>query len=235
MLSFGTTYPNLKTLVNFENLIEIKNQSKNQILIFKFTNIDEVEQFQKIFISSLNDEINDYGIILTDLNQKNKVYYLKIWEILSVDNENVTTSSFILMPNNKIFKIWKEYFENGISEYNQWKKIKQSEKQAWLELALSFQSIDYEKLKSIIEIDGIYINSLNDFFCSIGEALNGKGGYFGKDLYGFYDCLSNPEFGTQNLKTVIWNNHNKSKWKLKNKFSIILETFKEFNIDVQLR
>lgn len=120
-----------------------------------------------------------------------------------------------------------------MKEYNCWAEIKQNEKQAWLELALYFGN--YDDNKSKIEIDGNKIKSLNDFFCSIGEALNGKGGYFGRDLVGFDQCLRMfDEFGTGNLKTVVWNNHKKCKWKLKNNFNKIIETLEEFNIEVKL-
>ena len=231
MLSIGTIYPNLKSLIEFDDVIELERNHKNLNSKIELINVNNSELFIKI----LNKEDFDYGIILTDNTGKNKIYFLNNISILSKEENNIQINSFFLGTTKGIFKIWKEYFENGLTEYNQWKKVKQCEKQAWLELALSFQNINYENLKSTIEIDGVDIKSLNDFFCSIGEALNGKGGYFGRDLYGFYDCLRSPEFGTQNLKTVIWKNHKKSKWKLKNNFSRILKTFNEFNIDVQLR
>ncbi|UGT65268.1 barstar family protein [Nocardia asteroides] len=38
-------------------------------------------------------------------------------------------------------------------------------------------------------MDGRFITDRNGFFCAIGEAVNGPGGYFGSDLDGLADCL----------------------------------------------
>jgi hypothetical protein len=44
-------------------------------------------------------------------------------------------------------------------------------------------------------IDGCRIKSLDDFWLVMGEAVNGPGGYFGKNLDAFNDCLRGG-FGT---------------------------------------
>ncbi|MEU4081238.1 barnase inhibitor [Streptomyces venezuelae] len=44
-------------------------------------------------------------------------------------------------------------------------------------------------------LDGRQIRALEDFWRVIGEAINGPGGYFGRNLDAFDDCLSGG-FGT---------------------------------------
>ena len=39
------------------------------------------------------------------------------------------------------------------------------------------------------EFDGNSFQDLNGFFTAFGEMVNGKDGYFGKDLYSFDDCF----------------------------------------------
>ncbi|MDX3586350.1 barstar family protein [Streptomyces europaeiscabiei] len=39
-------------------------------------------------------------------------------------------------------------------------------------------------------LDGSQVRTLEDFWRLIGEAVNGPGGYFGKNLDAFADCLS---------------------------------------------
>lgn len=235
MLSIGIVYPNFRKLVEFENLIELKPNSKNLYSTLEFINANNPKLCLEIFKESDNHTENDFAIILTDTKGKNKAYFINEIEVISYNENSIIVNAFLLKQTNEVFKVWKEYFENGVTEFHQWKKIKNSEKKSWLEPALSFQDIDYDNQKSIIEIDGKYIKSIEDFLCIIGEALNGKGGYFGRDLYGFYDCLQDPEFGTANLKTLIWHNHKKCRWRLKKNFFKIINLLKEFNIDTQLK
>ncbi|BBX47268.1 barstar family protein [Mycobacterium cookii] len=47
----------------------------------------------------------------------------------------------------------------------------------------------------IFRIDGRKIRSVNDFYREIGSAVNGPGGYFGRNLDALADCLRGG-FGT---------------------------------------
>ncbi|WP_101948035.1 barstar family protein [Mycobacterium sp. 3519A] len=47
----------------------------------------------------------------------------------------------------------------------------------------------------VYEIDGRKIKSANDFYREIGRAVNGPGGYFGRNLDALADCLRGG-FGT---------------------------------------
>ena len=50
-------------------------------------------------------------------------------------------------------------------------------------------------LPVIFRIDGRKIKSANDFYREIGSAVNGPGGYFGRNLDALADCLRGG-FGT---------------------------------------
>src|SRR5260370_34455233 len=52
-----------------------------------------------------------------------------------------------------------------------------------------------EKLPVIYHIDGRKIRSASDLYPEIGSAVNGPGGYFGRNLDALADCLRG-EFGT---------------------------------------
>ena len=52
-----------------------------------------------------------------------------------------------------------------------------------------------EKKPVIFQIDGRKIKSANDFYREIGSAVNGPGGYFGRNLDALADCLRGG-FGT---------------------------------------
>ncbi len=55
------------------------------------------------------------------------------------------------------------------------------------------------------ELDGTHITDEASFFCAIGEAVNGPGGYFGAGLDGLSDCLCGG-FGAKVPFTLIWKN-----------------------------
>jgi RNAse (barnase) inhibitor barstar len=54
----------------------------------------------------------------------------------------------------------------------------------------------------VYALSGERIHSLDDFWTVIGEAINGPGGYFGRNLDAFADCLGGG-FGTPEQGYVI--------------------------------
>ena len=61
-------------------------------------------------------------------------------------------------------------------------------------------------MKKIYELDGDKIKSLEDFFAVFGEMVNGKGGYFGKNMDSFDDCLFGG-YGLDEQVEIEWKNH----------------------------
>lgn len=61
-------------------------------------------------------------------------------------------------------------------------------------------------------IDGAEVTGLDSFWRVIGEAVNGPGGYFGRNLDSFADCLSGG-FGTPDDGdfAVEWRDHEASR------------------------
>lgn len=61
-------------------------------------------------------------------------------------------------------------------------------------------------------LDGTQIRTLADFWRAIGEAINGPGGYFGRNLDAFADCLSGG-FGApdDDDHVVEWRDHRVSR------------------------
>jgi len=63
---------------------------------------------------------------------------------------------------------------------------------------------------SRFEIDGSSIQSLEDFYRAIGEAVGGPGGYFGSNLDALDDCLSGG-CGAEPPCLFVWTNHKASR------------------------
>ncbi|HEV8633461.1 MAG TPA: barstar family protein [Chloroflexota bacterium] len=65
--------------------------------------------------------------------------------------------------------------------------------------------------RAVYEIPGDRIASLEDFYREIGEAINGPGGYFGRNLDAFNDCLAGG-FGTPEGGYVLrWRHSDRSR------------------------
>ncbi|MEV5953286.1 barstar family protein [Streptomyces sp. NPDC051987] len=61
-------------------------------------------------------------------------------------------------------------------------------------------------------LDGTAITTLEDFWRVVGEAVNGPGGYFGRNLDAFADCLGGG-FGTPDDRDFVfeWRDHDTSR------------------------
>ena len=59
-------------------------------------------------------------------------------------------------------------------------------------------------------IEGAQVTSLERFWDVIGEAVNGPGGYFGRNLDALADCLGGG-FGTPDEFTFEWRDHELSR------------------------
>jgi hypothetical protein len=60
-----------------------------------------------------------------------------------------------------------------------------------------------------VELDGALFDDLTGFYCAIGEAVNGPGGYFGASPEAFHDCLFGG-FGLEVPYTVVWRDSGRS-------------------------
>jgi len=61
-----------------------------------------------------------------------------------------------------------------------------------------------------VTVDGRLVDDLLAFWCAIGEAVNGPGGYFGRSLPGFDDCLFGG-FGLELPYTIVWEHADSSR------------------------
>ena len=95
----------------------------------------------------------------------------------------------------------------------------------------------------IYHIDGRKIRSANDFYREIGSAVNGPGGYFGRNLDALADCLRGG-FGTpeQQPFEFEWQHSAQSRRYLDNVsygqrtlFDAIQDVFKDAGVTLRLR
>ncbi|MFF1510359.1 barstar family protein [Streptomyces sp. NPDC058326] len=122
-------------------------------------------------------------------------------------------------------------------------------REAWLAVALwsrryRRQGESDAPAGQVFTVDGRYIVDKDSFFCAIGEAVNGPGGYFGWNLDALDDCLTGG-WGASTPFTLYWDASAESRARLGARvpvgdrevalFDLLLEIFEKRGVSVILR
>ncbi|MFD9540819.1 barstar family protein [Streptomyces sp. NPDC060022] len=96
----------------------------------------------------------------------------------------------------------------------------------------------------VFTLDGRHITDEDTFYCAIGEAINGPGGYFGWNLAALDDCLCGG-WGAATRFTLHWDSSAEARARLAEPvptgdrevalFDLLLEIFEERGVTVVLR
>jgi hypothetical protein len=88
--------------------------------------------------------------------------------------------------------LWDSWLEKPPSEPGTWASLDTGMRHEWLRLALGhhrYGAAPDRPAGTVHRLDGRHVTDLNGFFCALGEAVNGPGGYFGWNWYAVEDCL----------------------------------------------
>jgi RNAse (barnase) inhibitor barstar len=104
-------------------------------------------------------------------------------------------------------EIWERWRSGKPETRNQWVEYPPQGRVAWLEVVRLYCSwhcreVQVESLNHY-ELDGEQIIDPVSFYCALGEAINGPGGYFGADLDALNDCLRGG-FGAIPPFNLVW-------------------------------
>ncbi len=73
-----------------------------------------------------------------------------------------------------------------------WHRLDRAGRHGWLSAALihhAFRSVPDRPPDTVYRLDGRHITDVDGFYCALGEAVNGPGGYFGWNADALEDCL----------------------------------------------
>jgi RNAse (barnase) inhibitor barstar len=136
--------------------------------------------------------------------------------------------------------VWRRWASAADIEPGEWFQWPSRYREAWLHVvqnswfATGRRAVRYET-GSVVFLDGEKIASKAGFYCALGEAANGPGGYFGSNLDALVDCLSstlreNPPF------QIVWNDFEVSRDLIGEEFiGAVLAVMRDFQIDVHVR
>ncbi|MCE5173741.1 barstar family protein [Paenibacillus profundus] len=118
--------------------------------------------------------------------------------------------------SNAELEIWDKWRISYPTNKNEWSFLNEDDRRAWLNVVTKYQvsKLEYEENKeNMIYLDGTYITDYSSFFCALGEAINGPGGYYGHDFSSLIDCL-NGGFGATSPFIIMWGNYKIAEKKL---------------------
>ncbi|MEV0902605.1 barstar family protein [Actinoplanes sp. NPDC049802] len=88
--------------------------------------------------------------------------------------------------------LWDDWLEHRPTTPGTWRDLDTGMRHEWLRLALADHRHDIadRPAGTVYHLDGRHVTDVNGFYCALGEAVNGPGGYFGWNLDAVDDCLN---------------------------------------------
>ncbi|MFI7145402.1 barstar family protein [Nonomuraea sp. NPDC050022] len=101
--------------------------------------------------------------------------------------------------------IWQMWYEGRPTEPNLWTHLDRTLQHTWSRAALAHHPHERPDRPAgrTYQLDGRYVTSIDSFYCAIGEAINGPGGYFGWNTGALADCLR-WKWGARTPFRLIW-------------------------------
>ncbi|WP_431905170.1 barstar family protein [Micromonospora carbonacea] len=110
--------------------------------------------------------------------------------------------------------VWRRWASGAPILMGEWSELAVEWHSSWLHVVQaawfgSGRSATRYGLKDLYVMDGSKVASVASFYCALGEAVNGPGGYFGSGLDALEDCLVNATAVAEDFK-LSWRNFSMS-------------------------
>lgn len=105
---------------------------------------------------------------------------------------------------------WELIRTKQLNRPGMWHSLNPTGRRAWLSVALNhhhYRALPDDPPGTRYELDGRHIVDADSFYCALGEAINGPGGYFGCNLDALVDCLRG-RWGATSPFTLTWSHSN---------------------------
>jgi hypothetical protein len=107
---------------------------------------------------------------------------------------NVGVSALVdWIPHRDAKNVWKAWAVAPPARKGIWTELPLGSREGWLEVVGLYRRAGISRKSNDVTeflMDGSRIEDLTSFFCAIGEAVNGPGGYYGWNLPALIDCLN---------------------------------------------
>ncbi|WP_205718762.1 barstar family protein [Actinomadura sp. WMMA1423] len=98
------------------------------------------------------------------------------------------------------------WFTGRPTERNLWARYDRTLRHEWTGVALAHlarRNTPDQPAGTAFHLDGRFVTDIEGFYCALGEAINGPGGYFGWNLDGLADCLCG-KYGATAPFRLVW-------------------------------
>jgi RNAse (barnase) inhibitor barstar len=103
-----------------------------------------------------------------------------------------------------VLGILERWYAGPPAEKNLWAGYDRELRHYWAGMALSNRSsVPDRPAGTAYDLDGRFVTDIEGFYCALGEAINGPGGYFGWNLDGLNDGLCG-DFGARAPFRLVW-------------------------------
>ncbi|MFG3133301.1 barstar family protein [Streptomyces tendae] len=136
--------------------------------------------------------------------------------------------------------IWRRWASGGPLIKGEWVGYPVESHDSWLHVVQNswFETGHAAKRYGVGEIcviDGSQIVGEGSFYCALGEAVNGPGGYFGSTLDGLADCLASSRNASAPFK-LVWEHFSGAQERMGASLAAsAMDVLREFGVDVTLR
>lgn len=142
-----------------------------------------------VYLTILNDEENPIGSYYFVL--KESYAYDPFSDFDEVLQQLEFVGNLVEVAAEESLLVW-DMRRTPLAKKNEWIGLSCEQRLAWLEAARLFSStkpITEDQQQGHYYIDAAHVTDPASFFCALGEAVNGPGGYFGYSLDSLEDCL----------------------------------------------
>ncbi|MGK5507075.1 barstar family protein [Brevibacillus formosus] len=153
-----------------------------------------------------------------------KIYYRKIGFPEDFTDIQFRGSFDYYFANDKEIAIWNKWRISPPVQINEWASLDLPERRAWLHVVKNYyetklatnyklnkQNSSETNDKDHFVLDGTYVTDYPSFFCAMGEAINGPGGYYGFSINSLDDCLFGGFGSPGPYFTLTWKNYDVAK------------------------
>ncbi|MFC6019552.1 barstar family protein [Plantactinospora solaniradicis] len=144
-------------------------------------------------------------------------------------------------------EIWRRWYDGRPRVPNLWAGYDREVRHQWSGAALAHHRDGRPDRRAgrTYHLDGRYVTDVEGFYCAVGEAVNGPGGYFGWNLDALDDCLRGG-WGAATPFRLVWHDADVARqylvpgydrWRLHPAVTLdyLLGMFREHGVSVELR
>lgn len=191
-------------------------------------------------IEALKNVHVDLELVFPGRANPSSIHNFSYYVYFYPEHQSVVLSGTNLDVSGHVFRFIEQRQQGLIDKKGLWCGLDKKMKKSWLLSNVLCRDWSREDLADqVITLDGKIVLDEYCFYCAIGEAVDGPGGYFGQCLDGVDDCFFGG-FGIENPVTLIWRNFECSKRAFEergvaDKLRILFEIFAYRKVDVILK